>query len=213
MRGASGEFELLSFPVPGQNVVVEWSEPSQNFQIIDRTGSVTPTPTPTPPIRPTPRPTSSPTPNPSEALLQTLIGTWEEGFISTGQWRLRETRLQPDGTWYLYGFDELGNLINVFVAGDFGSDPAFEFVFSEQNAPNGCISGAFDHRGGQQGVAPSGARNVLKRRPLANVFTMFAEGVSQADCEIVRVSDYETITIPPGRTAMTFPSQVLKEAN
>lgn len=36
LQGAEGEYELDNFPEPGQSVVVEWSEPLQNFVIVER---------------------------------------------------------------------------------------------------------------------------------------------------------------------------------
>ncbi len=35
-RGLSGTYELNNFPAPGENVTVRWSEPDQNFIIIDK---------------------------------------------------------------------------------------------------------------------------------------------------------------------------------
>ena len=118
------------------------------LQIIDRTGSVTPTPTPTPPIRPTPQPTSSPTPSPS--------GPTSNAHRHLGR-RLRFNRTMAAArnstatgwrevpVWFRRGLAT----INVFVAGDFEPDPAFEVrLLRGGTLRMDVFRGAFDHRGG-----------------------------------------------------------------
>ena len=34
-KGLSATYELQDFPAPGESVTVEWSEPDQNFIIVD----------------------------------------------------------------------------------------------------------------------------------------------------------------------------------
>lgn len=73
LRGASGSYDLLGFPDPGDRVSIEWREAAQGFVVVDfepadlPEPTATPAPTPSPAPSATPTPTASPTPAPTPA--------------------------------------------------------------------------------------------------------------------------------------------------